>query len=227
MKDKIIARIRKMMAISADEGASEGERDNAMRMVHAYLVKHNLSSSEIVEKKEERVNDPMEVKNGAPWKRTCMNGIAQLFFCHYFYIPAKGNRLEKSCFVGLESNTVTAKEMSTYIVGSIYKEGWKRKHALNESTSYLRGFFFGAAEQIYRRCEELKAKSMEPSKETGTGLVVASHYESEKLENAKFLKEVMRIKLSPSKSRRTGLDSSGYDAGMNFGNTIPLNTQVK
>lgn len=46
-KIKILGRIRKMLALANNEGASEGERDNALRMAHATLAKYNLDMAEV------------------------------------------------------------------------------------------------------------------------------------------------------------------------------------
>lgn len=41
---RVLARVRKMMALANDDAAaSDGERDNALRMAHATLLKHNLT----------------------------------------------------------------------------------------------------------------------------------------------------------------------------------------
>jgi hypothetical protein len=45
-REKVLARVKKMMTLATDAGASEGERENALRMAHATLAKYNLTMSE-------------------------------------------------------------------------------------------------------------------------------------------------------------------------------------
>lgn len=47
MEDKIINRIKKMLALANDAAAAEGERDNAMRMAYNLLAKHNLTMATV------------------------------------------------------------------------------------------------------------------------------------------------------------------------------------
>jgi hypothetical protein len=41
-EDKILSRIQKMLALANDLAATEGERDNALRMAYNLMAKHNL-----------------------------------------------------------------------------------------------------------------------------------------------------------------------------------------
>ena len=45
-RNKILARVRKLLNLANNAAATEGERDNAMRMAHATLAKYNLSLAE-------------------------------------------------------------------------------------------------------------------------------------------------------------------------------------
>jgi hypothetical protein len=86
-KAKILSRVRKLMALANDAGATEGERDNAIRMAHATLAKYNLSISEVEASgkttDEKRVIDNDLRTIAHPWIVTVMHGIAALYFCEY------------------------------------------------------------------------------------------------------------------------------------------------
>ena len=43
----ILDRVKKMLAIANDSAASEGECDNALRMAHNTLAKHNLDMADL------------------------------------------------------------------------------------------------------------------------------------------------------------------------------------
>lgn len=48
-KERILSRVRKMLRLANDAGATEGKRDNAMRMAHATLAKYNLDIAQAEE----------------------------------------------------------------------------------------------------------------------------------------------------------------------------------
>ena len=54
-KARALARVRKMLALANDAAATEGERENALRMAHATLAKYNLELAEAVERGDARV----------------------------------------------------------------------------------------------------------------------------------------------------------------------------
>jgi hypothetical protein len=43
----ILEKVKKLLALANDKGATEGERDNALRMAHGMLAKHNLDMSDL------------------------------------------------------------------------------------------------------------------------------------------------------------------------------------
>jgi hypothetical protein len=43
----VLERVRKLLALGTNAGATEGERDNAMRMAHALLAKYNLDMAQV------------------------------------------------------------------------------------------------------------------------------------------------------------------------------------
>jgi len=43
---KVLARLKKCLILANNEGATEGERDTAMKHAHAILAKYNLSIAE-------------------------------------------------------------------------------------------------------------------------------------------------------------------------------------
>jgi len=48
MNSKIIEKIQKLLALGSCTGATDGERDNALRMAHGLLLKHNLSMVKVL-----------------------------------------------------------------------------------------------------------------------------------------------------------------------------------
>jgi len=221
MDDKIINRVRKMLALSKDEAASEGERDNALRMAHATLAKYNLSMAAVDAPPEEaRGSDVLRIRHRM-WMVTVHNAVAKLFFCHLF-MSKRGQYIDMT-FVGKESNITTAKDIATYLCNSILKEN---KNQISDQ-SWLASFNKGAASRIYERCLDLRKEADKaPEKATGTAIVLASLYKREEAANSDYIRDVMKINLSTSKERRSNVHGSAYDAGRAYGGKLNLNRQV-
>lgn len=229
-QDKIIDRVRKLMALANDERASEGERDNALRMAHATLAKHNLSMAQVSTggKAEQRVFEKFEGKN-QPWTRSTAHAIAELFFCKYFFCSKK-HYVEHN-FIGKESNAITAKEIAQYVIKSIMSEATRISKTQLDPGSYWTQFCKGAAAQVYQRCQQLRkdaeaASATAPTQTSaGTSLVLASLYATELQQNEEFLSgNGVKLRKVASRERYTG--NAGFAAGKEFGSRVSLTRQV-
>jgi len=232
--DRIIERIRKMLALANDAGATEGERDNALRAAHATLAKYNLDMAEVEQhktaKQKQAEGEPRTVHNaqffGRPWARAAIMAVAKLCFCSYVYGAATNAKLTKHYFVGRYSNSVTASLLSEYVVNSINREGRTRQRREGRLNPWFISFAWGAAVAITQRVEQLlRDGSQELNRGAGTDLVLASLYDTEARDNALVVQERWP-------KLRTGLkgkgihDLDGYSNGQAFGTTINLDRSL-
>jgi hypothetical protein len=226
----VLDRVRKLLALGRDSGATEAERESAMRMAHKLLLKYNIDQGEAEasgQKPEDRT-----VKHddyyGRPWARVISMSIAKLFFCEYIYTSATKAKNTRHHFIGRESNAITACEMGRWLVESILREGKRRQRAEDESNIYFRSFATGASVAIYNRVERMIAEaSRVETAEPGTALVVANAYVTEASAN----REVMDNIFNPEKRLKGRRGSSliqtdGAAEGRAFGETVSLNKQV-
>ena len=88
--EKVLDRVKKMLALGNCSGATDGERDTALKMSFKLLALHNLTMVD-VEGHNAEVHEPREAQQATyvvyPWARRMSNQIANLFFCNYYYIP--------------------------------------------------------------------------------------------------------------------------------------------
>ena len=228
MEDKILNRIRKMLALANDKEASEGERDNALRMVHNTLAKYNMTMAQVelsgkASAEEQRGQSVVKVRSKM-WMAQVANSISKLCFC-YIFMTKRSDGIHLT-FIGRESNRITAQEMTQYVIESIRKEGQRR--AKGDSAWHL-SFNKGAAARIHDRCEQLRDSAERESQgtSTGTSLVLASVYRTEQDANLAFLK-ALGIRLGKSGSghsqRRTNYEA--YAQGNEFGKSVSLHRQV-
>lgn len=222
--DKIIERIRKMLALANDLAATEGERDNALRMAYNTMAKHNLDMATIEQsggKNDEKRVDFPKVSWSWAWARQVNAIVGDLFFCKYYYFEKINGTQITHHFVGRESNAMTAAVMADYIVNSILKEG--RAIYKSNTSAPMRSFAVGAAHALSRRVSEIKkAKAQEFEATPGTSIVLASLYDQESAANELCLPANLRV----VKARTSRVQGDAYSKGREFGDKINLDLQV-
>lgn len=228
-KQRILARVRKLLTLANNQGATEGERDNALRMAHATMAKYNFDIAEAEAAGRTTAEAArVIVKNyfyGRPWARTVSSSVAEMLFCVYIYTTAKRATDVTHWFIGRESNATTASELSAYLVRSIWKEAHKRARERDLGNEYARNFATGAAQAIYLRCQDLREKPDESTKVPGTALVLASFYDREKAANQKVI-ESWKVKQVKPRSKRLSRADALIE-GQRYGGTLSLNRQIE
>ncbi|MDD5323648.1 MAG: DUF2786 domain-containing protein [Methylococcales bacterium] len=219
----ILEKVKKLLALANDAGASEGERDNALRMAHGLLAKHNLDMADLQKHlQQEGREDYCNETFGMVWCRRVSAAVAKLFFCKYYYGRKINGTKIKHHFVGKASNAATAALMAEYIISSILSECRKRwKHNLAPES---RSFALGAARVINERVDVMIAEA-KPEGSASTSLIVQNLYKTEAEANEEFIKAA-GTSLTSTKVRQTSFIGSAYAAGKAHGQTIGLNTQV-
>jgi Protein of unknown function (DUF2786) len=231
-QERVLGRIRKMMRLAEDSAASQGERDNAMRMVHATLAKHNLTMSMAEEKgatAEEAREKGDTTSRDQPWCRTVGHAVGELYFCQYFYTKLRDRAGKvRHNFVGRAGNVETAKLMTDYVVKSITSEANRLWKLQPDPGPWWTSFCKGAAEQVRERCHKLRAEAEAADKaipSTGTALVLASVYAAEEAANALWVQQHVGP-LHRRADRTKGVTFDGYAAGKAFGAKVSLHRQV-
>lgn len=249
-QSRILSRVKKMMNLANDKGASEGERDNALRMAHSTLAKYNLDIAQVeVNDKAKKgpattgnADEPRErgegVFLGRTWSRQIAMGVAELFFCTYFYQKMKsatgrtGSRNVRHSFVGRHSNVLTAMHMTEYLIDSVHREATRYTTSVMGTEATYRAFAQSAARHIHYRCGKLRQDSeqtipdAQPAK-PGMGLVLRNVYQIEAAANAEFLKRGGITIRTKTQWQKASGDHAAQEAGARHGATVSLARQVK
>lgn len=227
-REWVLERVRKLLTLGKNEGATEGERDNAMRMAHALLAKYNLDMAEVQLQTGEEQENRVILRSkfyGRPWARVVATHTARLFLCDYIYMEASKATDTQHFFIGKQSNAITACEMSAYLITSIQKEG--RKNNPTKENIWLRSFCMGAAGRIHERVNDILAKSAEQkSAGTGTSLVLASLYDTERLANKQLKDEKFPNRSTPRQGKLDGIHSA-FEEGREYADRLGLNRQIE
>jgi hypothetical protein len=230
-KEWVLDRVRKLMAVANDGGATEGERDNAMRMAHKLLAKYNVSMAEAEAKQPGDTEDRIIHRSqffGRPWARVAAQAVAKLFFCEYIYTPASRGKDVTHFFIGRETNAITAASMAKYIVESIMREGKKNQRAEDAGNIYYRSFATAASVTIYKRVERMIAeasKTDQGDSKPGTALIVANHYLAERDKNKAKIADTFS-KLGQGRSGSDRFDADGGADGRRYGESVSLDRQL-
>lgn len=225
--ERIIDRIKKMLALANDLAATEGERDNALRMAYNTMAKYNIDMSHVEEqtKQEARINFDSTSWSWM-WAKQVNQIVGKLFFCKYYFGHAINGTQCHHHFVGKESNAMTAAVMADWIVNSILKEG--RSIYKQNTAPGTRAFAIGAMHALSARVDVLiKEKQAEVTAQSGSGtaLVLANLYLTEMDANEDYLAS-LGIGLKRSKSRQSKVNQDAYGRGHEFGQNINLGAQV-
>jgi hypothetical protein len=222
-QDKVLLKVKKLIALANDSAVSEGERDNALRMAHGFLVRYNLTMTQVEMGLAERVKDCFDAPE--EWAIHAAQGIAELFFCRYYFQRYRAGQgapwTIRHYMIGQPANVTTAQLMAGFVIDSIRKESVSRK-----DRAYALSFCSGAATTIRTRCAELiKAGKADGENTPGTALVVADYYRTEREANSAYLRSNgTKVKTSVVLANRS--KQEGYSAGVDFGKSVSLNPQV-
>lgn len=224
MTDKIINRVKKMMALANDPAASDGERENALRMSYAVMAKYNLDMNDV----EGSPIGPQESRQSVvgefyarPWAVTVAAAVSKLFFCKY-YFSRLGKDQARHTFVGKESNAATAEEVSRILIESIRRESNRCMRQAGENATWRRSFATGAAFKIQERVNELMTSNQVEGVSSSMSLVLVNLRASENSANALFIQNA-GVQLKFSKSRAsTSVRGDAYSAGRTFGSGLNL-----
>jgi hypothetical protein len=242
IENKILARVKKMLALGNDAAATEAERETALRMAYNLLAKHNLEVSDVPgDANNEAREEQSFTMCGDVYIRNICHSMAELFFCGYFFIR-QGAGKDSHHFIGRQSNVVTARYMAEYIVKSVRKEAAKRFRTA--TTPEGRSFGVGATRSIAQRVRELKAADVEkadiPETATatndvplkmvggvpGSALALAKFEEAETKANDAFYATIYSKPVKETKERASTIQSGAYREGKEFGNKVNLSQQV-
>lgn len=205
MNDKLINRIKKMFNLANDPGAAKGEAENAMRMANRLLEKHNLKMADL--HTQENMSIRIRDYNSASWIKQINLAISEVYSCVFFM-----SKRTNFTFVGTESNLVTCMMVSESLIDSINRAG------KGKGTSFRNG----AALEIVRQCNHIIRARRASTETAGTGLVLSAIYDKEMDRAEIFIKDMLNINLTSSKSSRM----NSNDAGRAYGATLNPNAHL-
>lgn len=246
--DRTINRIKKLLALAGDAAASDGERDNALRMAYATMAKHNLELHQVQGQpdapQEARVEKVAKDVYGRPWSITLASYVAKLFFCKMYYVRVPSYLKRDTIdfyFIGLETNAEAAAEVARVLIESVWREAKRRMRSESENATWRRSFCTGAAFKVGDRVADLQRNGvsleapmkdedgdeipqLEADKQVqrSNALILVDVAKKEDEANEEWIKEhVGGLKKEKSRAKTT-IKPEAYQFGREFGGSLNL-----
>lgn len=215
----IVEKIKKLLAL-ADGNQNHHEREVAMQFAMDLLSKHNLTMSEV---QSTLLNlSTCEIEGNfrpEPWIRAVLKAACTLYYTDIYISERFDHNWRKigvPIFVGTTENIAVTMEVGTWLLNSIRRES----NRVYKDTYERRSFRLGAADTILSRAIEMIKTEGCQHNATGTSLVVMRN---------QFVRanqeHFARLKLRPTRNRRTYLDEDAYNDGEVFGKQVRLHKE--
>jgi hypothetical protein len=218
---RIIAKIRKTLALAENAGATPAEAIRAATQAEALLRKYNLEMADII--MEQTTDEDVQVdefspnyrpgkvyKSIPPWVQSIAVVTAKLYDCHArFGLDRKTNGQTFRLF-GYSTDLQVCRWTIDYLTKAIYNNT-----PTVHGTTYANDFRKGATSEICRRLRELKTaqKAEYETSSSGTALVV--------FKEAAIVKKFGDFTYKSSSMKTS---TSGASEGRAFGATVNITT---
>lgn len=186
----IVSRVKKLLALARDGGASEAEANLAMQRAQEVMLANNLSIAQVDASgtggAEARLKDGLKKKASFHWQRELMAEIAKSCFCHLDVTTERrairyGATRELHTgyeLIGRVSNVTTAKQMYEYLLHTIERLRSDYGGTPRDGALFVEGLAFRLRDRVRDRHaralreQREKAKAQAASASTANALVV-------------------------------------------------------
>lgn len=240
-RDKIVNRIRKLLAL-AGNNPSEEEAEVAMSMALKMLAKYDLSMSDIPDQSGMDpsmgpvTEESWQSRLNYPWARTVAGAVAKLYFCSYFYRRHREGRTTtvEHVFVGQQHHSIAARSFTEWLINATAKAARTAQREAAAPHYFRTNFQLAASQVIHWRCvdmiEKAKTRGVDISDE-GKGhslVVIDSLYKKTHEANRLHITTTYgRLRSNNRAVARGGSGVGGSTEGRAFGESVQLNRQIR
>jgi hypothetical protein len=240
MENKIVDRIRKFLALAANNNSPEEAAQAAARaqelMFQYQIGEADLDMGEAKREVEEVVNESVHDagRQREVWKAALANSIAKSFGC-VLYTDQTGDKT-KYQVVGLKSVVQTVGYMFSYLSNEISRladAAWAQEKgsSLHSARTWKNSFRLGAVNTVYKRLKEqqghqeqkvaamVQAAKAAPTASKSTALAL---YKSDQERVADTYQELRKSKRLRTKRSTYRHSASAYERGQAAGNSLGL-----
>lgn len=232
MKDKI----KKLLALGNDKGATEHEAARALEMAHALMLKYNITIEPDAPEAGVCESPIRGKEHDEMWHRMLAGASCYLYSCKNIVWSDRdcdgGKYFTGFKFVGRADSIDAAWQTFEFLVSQVealYKINLPAGMTKSERSDYRRSFKYACANRVAHRIHEMmeavKKSDAKAIAMTGcTALVVVDSIKKQLDDIEQFCKENLKTKTLPAiRSRRIG---AGTGAGRVAGEHVKIHKEV-
>lgn len=223
-------RIRKLLNLANNKGATEAEATSAMEMASALMLKHNIQVDPETDELKTTRGNPVLGGYDEPWHITCSSTAALLYSCLNVVHDRGTNGYS---FVGRPENVEMAGETMLFLIDQVeilYKQYLPKGLSKVDRAEFRRTFKQACAMRVYNRAwdimEQFKNNDAKALEYTGSKALVVVESIKQQLDEAReFLtRDMPEVKTLVQRPKKYG---SGTLAGIDAGEHVELNRKVR
>ncbi len=234
--ESIIDRIRKLLAMTPENGASESEAVNALRLANILMTRHGLDHDDIgpdYKEPEPKIKN-MANKQVKAYEEIIARAAATLYLCKCIRHVDRNKRYKYPkimgyTFVGLEEHIDAAEMTMLWLLNQLdyfYKISIPTyvKQDPKAAAHYRFSFKEGCANRILERVRDMmEAPSKDLVEQTGSSaLVIQDYWDKLRQDN-----ERIAVQVYPNLTNgRIPMGGIGYHAGQAAGDKVQLRREV-
>jgi hypothetical protein len=222
----IVEKIRKLLRLARDNGATEAEAGTAMAMAQKLMMQHNIDHVEDVVEQHAVRGDWKNYEVDKKWQQTLGSAIAHLYSCRFIMVKQTG----QVQFVGKASNVLVAFDTLEWVTEQInayhkqalqaFREDNGNKLSKFQYRDFRLTFKEAAALRVWHRISDIVAKARNE---------IPAHMALVVIDQAlaaadDILKDIGTRTMRATKMRRSGY---GTGAGRAAGDKVKLQHTVK
>lgn len=221
--EKTIGRIRKLLAMTDKQsGASDQERETALRRANSLMDKYNVSMMDVSEdaRDEDERNCESIATGTVKWKAAVISVIGKLYGVFVYRTTGRDGC---TFFVGRESSRVAVRYISEYLIRSIEAEAKMVIGDRAYKNAFRLGAAAGVAKSVHAIIDERK-RSAHGRRPDSSEIALVDYYAVEARRNAALARTLSGGGFVSSGASFS--DRSGLAAGKAYGGGLSINPQM-
>jgi Protein of unknown function (DUF2786) len=216
---EIVEKIRKLLRLSRDKGATENEAAVALAMAQRLMLEHDIKNVEEHVEVHAVLGEWMNVDRGELWEQYVAGAVAKLYNCRVVQRTQEGSYR----FVGKPDNIEICSDTFLWVCGQVevlYKETlreYRRKLDKRGRANLRRSFKEACSVRINQRVNEIVAKARND---------IPAHMALVVIDQSLAAADDLIKHLRPARNRKMH-GGIGTQAGMLAGDRVQLQGSVK
>ena len=223
----MIEKIRKLLALARNAGATEAEAAQALGMANALMLKHGIEQDQVDEEDELVKSGARQSAFTQRWHQMLAISLGRMYGCQCLF----ERRTDHFTYIGRDEANQAAQLTLEFVVDQInmfYRLSLPKGLSQRERAQYRRDFKHACTSRVLDRVEEIIAESMtdEGAAAIGCTALVVRDHRQQRLDEA----QEFALKEPGSALTEVGMSSRKSVAGVagrHAGDHVQINAEVE